>query len=495
MLAGRAEWTVAEGLAGEEAEWFRQAGFLADATVVKANNCRLVLRAGGLGGDVFLKVNFASDIRSWIKRRVKVKARDEFATTRKVIGCGIPAVEPIAWACGRGFDILATRSFDGSMDLADHAGQVADSRLLDAICGLAHLLLAAGLHHPDLHSRNVLARRNGGEWQLKLLDLYGVRVGLRLSVRQAAETLGWCVPFLQHLSGNRRRERFALVVRGTSLPDLTWEEVERRWSGSIRAMWGKRTGRYLRASSICQAGRTPGGGRYLCRNTSPSCLEGLVQATQRPNEGSLVLKHDVKRQLWRVRRDGVSYIVKRYVRGMLVYKKNRARAAWLAGGLLEQLHLDHPSCLALLWDERKDAYLVMADVGSADVRVLLERCPEDGRLARRVLAMVASYVAMMHRRGIWHRDMKSTNFVVSDAHDRVFLCDLEDITHRQRIYEGMVVRTFVQFLSYLPGTVAKRQRLRFLAVYARERGMSRDGFRRLYARLNRVGGERIWQES
>jgi serine/threonine protein kinase len=112
-----------------------------------------------------------------------------------------------------------------------------------------------------------------------------------------------------------------------------------------------------------------------------------------------------------------------------------------------------------------------------------------------VLSLSAAYLALLHRRGVWHRDMKCSNLVVVGHADRVLLCDLEDTSLRLNVSDRMVVRSLVQFLAYVPSSVPPCQRIRFFAVYARETGMSRASFRRLYGLLKRVGGERVWNGS
>lgn len=485
-------WHIAEELDAAEADWLRDGGFLADVRLAETGRNYFSLRSGGIRGAVSLKVYFANGAGCSPARL----AEADFRLGKAALVNGIPVAAPLGWGHGPGFALLAMRLFPDAVPLADQEGKMPDDALLDAVCQLSGRLLAGGFRHPGLDSRRILARPVGAGWELALSDLRGVVAGQSFDPSRAADILGWAVPFFQNLPAKEREERFAAAIRSTPGSELTWHGLEGQWAEKTGRRWAGRRRLCARGSDLCRAGKTPSGNAYLgASGIEPSLLEGLVAAVQRGDKGTTVLKHDTKRQLWRVRQDGGCYVVKRYVRGAAFAKVNRGRQAWLAAALLEFLHIGCATCHGLLWDAARDCYLVMEDVGSSDVHTLLKEHPQDRALARRVLALAAAYLALLHRRGIWHRDMKCSNFVVAGEADRILLCDLEDTALRRCISERMALRSFVQFLSYLPGTVPARQRLRFLAIYAQERGMPRAEFRRLYAALKRAGGARIWQGS
>ncbi len=478
-------WHCAAGLDAAEADWLRTGGFLADARMAAAEGNCFSLHFDGIRGAVSLNVFFAGTGG----RSPARLAETGFRLGGEALAKGVPVAEPLAWCRGPGFALLATRACPDAVPLAELAGQMTDDAFLDAAGRLAGRLLAAGFRSPGLDSRRLLARPAAAGWELMLPDLQDARLGQTFDPGKATAMLGWAVPFFQHVPAGEREVRFAAAVGAASASGLTWHGIEREWAEETGAHWRKRrwfrgcTEVFCRPGTACLA--APGVGSAL--------LEELVAAARRGAEGTSVLKHDTKRQLWRVRHDARRYVVKRYVRGAAFGKVNRGRQAWLAAALLQELHIGCAPCLGLLQDTEQDCYLVMEDVGSSGVHTLLKEHPRDIALARRVLALAAAYLALMHRRGVWHRDMKCSNFVVDKEAGRILLCDLEDTIHRRRISERMAVRTFVQFLSYLPGTVLARQRIRFLAAYARERRLPRAEFRSLYAALKQAGGDRIWQ--
>ncbi|MGN6741698.1 MAG: serine/threonine-protein kinase, partial [Amnibacterium sp.] len=63
-------------------------------------------------------------------------------------------------------------------------------------------------------------------------------------------------------------------------------------------------------------------------------------------------------------------------------------------------------------------FLVMELVEGADLRTLLTRGALDVDLTRRVIADVADALALLHGRGVVHRDVKPANILVVDEHER-----------------------------------------------------------------------------
>ncbi|HEV7624543.1 MAG TPA: protein kinase, partial [Amnibacterium sp.] len=83
--------------------------------------------------------------------------------------------------------------------------------------------------------------------------------------------------------------------------------------------------------------------------------------------------------------------------------------------------MQHPAVVGALDASTGDAdvtYLVMELVEGDDLKTLLHRGPLDPDLTRRVLADVADALALLHSRGVVHRDVKPANILVVRAPER-----------------------------------------------------------------------------
>ncbi len=164
-------------------------------------------------------------------------------------------------------------------------------------------------------------------------------------------------------------------------------------------------------------------------------------------------------------------------------------------------------------------WIVMEVVPSAMEldRYIVERteaswCTEE---KRRLVKGLARFVGEMHRKGIFHSDMKSCNILVSGpselptgcsvkrvpgeaAPDRMksnlyfFLLDYDDVRLRKKISVRERVRNLSQIFLSIPRVIGATDRMRFLRQYARNAGID-DRERRESARqlLRSASGKKI----
>jgi tRNA A-37 threonylcarbamoyl transferase component Bud32 len=95
----------------------------------------------------------------------------------------------------------------------------------------------------------------------------------------------------------------------------------------------------------------------------------------------------------------------------------------------------------------------------------------DAAMVRAWIAPLAKLVAQLHREHWFHRDLYLQHFAVLDAKElRLALLDCGRARHRVPVPARWIVKDLAQLLHSCPGSVGERVRLRWLAVYARERG-------------------------
>jgi hypothetical protein len=217
-----------EGIGDGEAECLRQGGFLAAGEWVKENRQRLVFRVPGPGGGMFGKINFYQGWRDYLKGKFRNKAREEIQATRAFRGEGLPVVEPLAWCRGAGFDMLFTRTFAGSADLTDVVREQGGAAVFRELCELAKLLLEHGVSWSDFHIRNVLAKPRGEGWELRLVDVYGAKLGARLS-RAARQRM--VARFFASLGVDGGEELFGRIERHLGAAGIPETEIRALLAG------------------------------------------------------------------------------------------------------------------------------------------------------------------------------------------------------------------------------------------------------------------------
>jgi hypothetical protein len=114
---------------------------------------------------------------------------------------------------------------------------------------------------------------------------------------------------------------------------------------------------------------------------------------------------------------------------------------------------------------------------------LLDACHEDPACAERAwLRPLAELVARLHQHGWYHRDLYLQHVVLAEqpgAPQRLVLLDVGRARRERRPRRRWFVKDLAALLHSAPDGVGARARLRFLARYARARGLERDARRAL----------------
>jgi tRNA A-37 threonylcarbamoyl transferase component Bud32 len=388
---------------------------------------RSPVRIAGAGHGVFLKVFLG---------RARSPAR-EARNLERAAARGLPVPEPI----GHGSSWIATRELPDPRP----AGR-ADLALLLALAARAH---AAGMVHGDLHVGN-FAWSEGRLW---LLDLQRARWLPRVP--------GWLA---------RRDLGYLAFSLGEPLP-AELAHVRRWCERRAHTHWRSRTRRCLVESSGFTGFEHGGERGFRARDADPGALARILESSagaQPRGSGAF---------LWA--RDG--WIAKRH-RSVAA-----ARDAWQNGHGLEVRGIATGRALAWV-----GSTLVMEDGGpdlDAWIASSLASVSEAVRLE--LADALGTLLGRLHRRGIYHADLKATN-VSWKPGGAPRLLDYARVRFARRVSRRRRVKNLAQLNAALPDGIGAELRERALDAYLAAAGTrdERETLRRDVIRASLARGHR-----
>lgn len=199
------------------------------------------------------------------------------------------------------------------------------------------------------------------------------------------------------------------------------------------------------------------------------------------------LKIDKKRRLTRFSATGFSCVVKEFI-SRPWHPMVSDRRSWKSAIGLEQRGLPAVKYLAWGRGRGKNSFILMEDLGSRNLSGELALASRENDSCRffDLLAAAGRLMASLHVAGVYHRDLKTDNFMqVSHDHDPVQLklIDLDNVRFARQLSLRQIANNFDQFLGTLPPATSLRQALRGVAFYRRAATMSKQKIRRVLSLL------------
>lgn len=195
----------------------------------------------------------------------------------------------------------------------------------------------------------------------------------------------------------------------------------------------------------------------------PKVLYGIFEEAL--TKGAPELSHSKRAIVIQTELLGTAVIIKRYASNPSNWKQrwevSRARRAWAASQILEEIHL--PGIRGLGWlehydqDKLKDSFFISHQLPDKEtLRAWLRReFPKMSKTERiQFRHRLRQEIFKLHQHGLSHVDLKLTNILVSgkEVDDLVFYwIDLEDIRPRK-----MNTRTFIRNLYQLNGSLPRQ---------------------------------------
>jgi tRNA A-37 threonylcarbamoyl transferase component Bud32 len=491
---------------------------LPGAREIKRNLVRRVVRVPREGRDaLYVKRFYVSGILERLKFLVRPsRAEAEWRASRGLRAAGLPAAETVAVAESRAGPflrgaIVVVREVPGCMELVPYLfrrfpgrgpRRGADARarldLLDRLGRLLRSLHDAGWEHPDFHGGNLLVRLDEEPPVLTIIDLHTIRPRSRVSADIRERDLSKLVYSLMTATTVVDRARVLLAYEG-DVPVLGGIAVLRRMEETLvdldeaRVRSRTRRGKVLGSTGRFAVASTEGRRLIHLRSWGREPFERALAEHRRLDGagGAAVLKRGGRSLVTRVvvdTPDGPrSLIVKETrVRDFADRVKNvlrppRAVDAWRAGQGLWHRRVDCADPLALAVEGGSLApgrsFLVMEDVAEGerlDLRMLrlFGSGPLDaaGRAAKaEAMRAAGRWLGDLHRRGIYHGDLKGVNVFLRTKHGEPSLC----LVDYDRVSFGggpVALRRRVKNLAQLAASigtfVSRSDRLRFYRAYA-----------------------------
>jgi serine/threonine protein kinase len=368
----------------------------------------------------------------------------EWNSMRRLAGIGLPVPQPLAVGSKGMTGYLLMRRLHEVRPLKEIASSPLDfSERRHLSAALAHILSTLHNHnvlHRDLHLGNFLLDNKG---QVFLLDLHDVRFAWRTSrsarLRNLA-MLGNAVTMYATTSDHLDFLRHYLAA-SPLFAGQPWRKCVEKARAAVEAyrlaFWRERLPRclcrnkYFRAWSDGQSRHGMYRADWQEAKTALTSLPDLLRHGQplKDSRSSLVLRtqYGILKQYRQKKR-----------RNMLFdwWRGSRARRAWAAG--FDCMNRGIPTAKPLCFAEERrgplitTSYLLCEEILQA--QTLYDYLKDLGYTStgeifvrkKKILEAVGRLLRTLHLRGLLHRDLKSSNFLVSE--ERLYLIDLDGMT-------------------------------------------------------------------
>ncbi len=369
--------------------------------------------------------------------------------------------------------------------LADSTDLLRDEKISTELVRLLIRMHRSGLLHQDLHAGNFLY---DGE-SLYLIDLHRARLLRSLSLRQRMWNIAQLFHSLRTVWGKKDHEAFLLeYFEGDSIAPSKFkvylEQVYRDMDRLQRRQWESRTKRCMKESTEFSVKKEDGITYYhrrdfpfdrlkeaiavhteAVRNASSSLVKQSQEVTVsvfQAGEGRICVKQYAVPQTWNRFKER--------------FRRSRGHRAWIGGNGLRVRGVSSIKLLAFGEEKSRfgkmESFLIMEapEKGQEMDRFLCQGF--DGEKEKRDwIQAFAFWLASLHQKKIYHRDMKACNiFVFKKNHGWDFhLLDLEDVRFNQEVDERKLFKNLLQLNTSIPSLLTPKDRLRFLKGYLHHR--------------------------
>lgn len=483
---------------------------LPGVTLIKRNSVRTVFRVPMKEGVVFLKRYHVRTFLDQLKYLfVPSRAMAEWLAARTMTAAGLPTIHAVMMGekhSGRMLldGTLATIEIPDANDLVPvlhwrmrgPALQHARRKLLRDLAQLIRRFHDAGFVHNDLHSGNILVTGEPETAKLHLIDLHTVKIVGKTARRPRIANLSKMLHSLTTGTTRSERRRILKDYEGDDpvLGDIG--AVSRKIFGRADALERRRlknqARRCLRGSSSFDLTRMGDYSLWFRREIPP---EGVLSAIgdhllSMEKGGHEILKDSrrsaISRQVLAAPPEWGRTVVKEtLIPEPLEILKNafrvpRGMASWKNGNSLDmhQVRVARPAALAIRgrWPFLRESYLLMEDLSDCsrlDLYVLKRfagNLDAAGRREKRdFVRRCAQFVRSIHRKGIYHGDLKAVNMFVrqSELGNPVFLLvDYDRVTFGNSVSSRRRIKNLAQLAASVAVLITKTDRMRFFREWA-----------------------------
>lgn len=452
---------------------------------------------------VFKKAGFGRVLKTALLGHV---AKREFWASRFLSSRGIRTPEALAVGVSprlKDRAVIVLREIIGAVPVLDlflNAGPDDRGRYLDWIAEMTAALHRASFYHRDYHGGNLLVTgHETGAGPLWVVDLHRSSFPRDMSGRRGlaniADILHSLKPGIRQGDVSRFLSRYRRENPEARWDDTAAEQILEKRVGKIEARRLKsRAKRCLINSGEFFVSKTRREIVYARREISPGEIAEIIG--QFTGGGGRLVKKDKKASIALIGTNRGDICVKAYERlgfsGRVkaLLGRSRGHNSWRAAQGLLLRGFDTPLPLSLTVKRRflipRAVYLVTESIApriEMDRFILRNLADAPPGAAERFAESLGSVIGSLHRAGIYHRDLKTTNIVAGEkngAFSFAFI-DLDYVAFCRSVSAARRAKNLSQIYISTPGEIAAGARRAFFESYLSASGAS--GGRREVARL------------
>jgi len=416
------------------------------------------------------------------------KGRKEWFIAHQLQKRNLNIPKPLGWMerIHRGFvkeSYYLSEAIGSGVSLIEDSAKLGNSFLILELAKTIKKIHQGGLFHKDLHAGNLLW---DGE-SIFLTDLHGAKIVRNLSLKQRLWNLSLLFHSLRAIWGEEDQSIFMdAYFEGEPFYSQKKEEFRKKvhvWMDHLqKRQWQSRTKRCLKESTEFSLQKGKGVCYYHRRDFPLEALEKRVEehlrlTLERP---SALAKYSPNVTISIIENGGKKLSVKNY-RPLKIwdrfkehFRRSRGLKAWIAGNGLKARGIPSLRPLGLVekrdWQGLRESSFLM-EVSEADQEVdrYIIKSLKDFTERRSFIKAFVQWFSQCHKMGVYHRDMKTCNILVSkDGGTWNFhLLDLEDVRLDKKVREKELFKTFLQLNTSTPKIITTTDRFRFFKEYLR----------------------------
>lgn len=426
------------------------------------------------------------------------KARREWAIALEMKKAELPIPAPLGWfeKAPRGWvreSYYLAEGVGSGWSVAEEIDRLREGAGITTFAKTVKKFHDKGLYHPDFHAGNFLWQGRG----LVLTDFHSVRIVKALSFSRRLWMLAHLFHSLRSVwEAEEQRKFLEIYFEGEPFHLTNLQQYHQKihhWMEKLLGrQWKSRTRRCLKEStefSRCKEGPMK---IYRRRDFPVDRIKAVLEKHDRMvKEVPFALKKDGREAKVSIVQDrGTSVVVKQFCypgffeRFKDRFRRSKGLRAWVGGHGLWVRGIASIRPLALA--ERRDgfsqfeSFLLMETLANGQEldRYILGGFRDHGE-KRRFIRSFAEWTSGLYDKGIYHRDMKTCNILVSEQGDgwEFRLLDLEDVRFGHRVGEGRFFKNLLELNTSTPRTITRTDRLRFYRACLRRHPVVRDSKR------------------
>jgi tRNA A-37 threonylcarbamoyl transferase component Bud32 len=441
------------------------------------------------GKRIFLKKD---NTKGWVEGLkyliLPSKGRKEWFISYQLEGKDLGIPKPLGWMekIHRGLvkeSYYFSEAVGSGISLIEDPVKLGDTSVVLEVARTVKKANQAGLFHRDLHAGNFL-------WvgqSLFLIDLHSAKILKTLSLGQRLWNLALLFQSLRSVWGGKNQSVFMdAYFEGEPVHLQKREELLQKihsWMDRLQLRhWKSRTKRCLKESTEFSVEAKRGITYYRRRDFPLDVLKEMAKEHHecRLEKSSRLLKCSPEVTVSILGQWGEKISVKNYHPPKLYdrfkehFRRSKGKRAWISGNGLRARGFPALKPLGLAerrgWLGLEESFLFMEVLeGAQELDRYLSKGFEDFKTKRLFIKTFAQWLCHFHEMGLYHKDMKTCNILVSENdHSWNFrLLDLEDVVLDKRVTEKKLFRNLLQLNTSTPRAITRMDRMRFFKEYHR----------------------------